>query len=132
MLSNQDGMAESDSEALQLGTILVLEDEVLVSIGIEDLVRDMGATDVVVLGDTERALEHVAARPPNLAILDVRIGGSTSFAVADALEARGIPFLFSSAIGAAGIEERHRHRPTLSKPFADEELRACVLGLMRR
>ena len=132
MLNSQDGMNGSRSEVISLGTVLILEDEVLVSIVIEDLVRDMGASDVLVLSDAGRALELVEKSPPDLAVLDVHLGGCTSFLVADALEARGIPFMFSSAMGVVAVEERHRERPLLGKPFSDEELRAQVLNLVRR
>jgi CheY-like chemotaxis protein len=132
MLNNQDGMARSDGEAVGLGTILILEDEVLVSIVMEEVVRELGASRVVVIADTASALALVAESPPDIAILDVHLGSGTSFLVADALEERGVPFMFSSALGAGSIEERHRHRPMLSKPFADDELRAQLLGLATR
>lgn len=131
MLNNQDGMSESSSEVVGLGTILILEDEVLVSLVMEDLVRDMGAGDVLVLDDAAHALEMVRTSPPDLAILDIHLGGQTSFAVADALAERGIPFVFSSALGEMAVEERHKHRPMLGKPFADAELRAQLLSLVR-
>jgi len=131
MLNNQDGVCESGSEMVTLGTILIVEDEVLVSIGIEDLVREMGAGEVLVCGDARHALEFIETGKVDLAILDVQLGGGTSFAVADALDARGIPFMFSSALGPVAVEGRHGHRPMLSKPFADEELRARVLSLGR-
>jgi DNA-binding response OmpR family regulator len=132
MLNNQDGMSDTGSEVIGLGTIMILEDEVLVSIVIEDLVRDMGASDVLVFADASKALEAIETAKVDLAILDVHLGNGTSFAVADVLAARGVPFMFSGALGAVEVEERHRHRPMLGKPFADEELRAHVLGLVRR
>jgi CheY-like chemotaxis protein len=133
MLNNQDGMNDAGSEIVALGTILILEDEVLVSIVMEDLLREMGASEVLVAADAAGALAILAATPPDIAILDVHLGfGGTSIEVADALDARGIPFMFSSALGDVAVETRHKHRPMLGKPFADEELRAHVLGLVRR
>ena len=132
MLNNQDGMSQSGSQAVALGTILILEDEAMVSIMMEELVRDMGAGEVIVCSDAQQASEVVGSAEIDLAILDVHLGQGTSFAVADALDARGIPFIFSSALGAVAVEERHQGKPMLSKPFADEELRAHVLGLLRR
>jgi len=131
MLNNQD-MGDSGGEVVSLGTILILEDEVLVSILIEDLMRDMGASEVIVLADAAQALEQVIRLPPDLAILDIHVGADTSFAVADALDTRNIPFMFSSALAGVDVQPRHSHRPMLSKPFSDEELRAHVLGLVRR
>jgi CheY-like chemotaxis protein len=130
MLNNQDGMSQSGSQAVALGTILILEDEAMVSIMMEELVRDMGAGDVIMCGDAQQASEIVGSARIDFAILDVHHGQGTSFAVADALDARGIPFIFSSALGTVAVEERHRNRPMLSKPFADEELRTHVLSLL--
>jgi CheY-like chemotaxis protein len=132
MLNNQDSMSQSDCQRVALGTVLVLEDEVMVSMAIEDLVREIGADDVLVLADPTPALEAIQGRKIDMAVLDVHLGAKTSFAVADALEARGIPYVFSSALGSVAVGERYRHRPMLSKPFADEELRAHLLSLVPR
>lgn len=132
MLNNQDGMSQAESEPLKLGTILILEDEVMVSMAMEAVVRDMGADEVLVLADTAHALQSINSTKVDLAILDVHLGAGTSFAVADALEARGIPYVFSSALGEIAVEGRYRHRSMLCKPFPDEELRAHLVNLVRR
>lgn len=132
MLNNQDGMSQASCEPLKLGTILILEDEVMVSMAMEAVVRDMGADQVLVLADAARALDLVNCTRIDMAILDVHLGAGTSFAVADALEARGIPYVFSSALGATAVEGRYRDRSMLSKPFPDEELRTHLINLVRR
>ena len=52
-------------------------------------------------------------------------------ALARYLEARGIPFVFSSGLSAAEIEDRHRHRPFISKPFSGEDLRDGILRALQ-
>lgn len=132
MLNNQDAMAGPNSKALALGTILIVEDEPMLALMLEELVRELGASDVLVVGEPIGARQAAETAAIDCAILDVHLGGETSFAVADALAARDIPFIFSSAGVALEVEERHRHRPLLGKPFADDELRAHLLGLLTR
>ena len=48
-------------------------------------------------------------------MLDVNLAGDRSFPVADALAERGIPFLFATGYGLAGIEEAYRGRPVLAE-----------------
>jgi len=42
--------------------------------------------------------------------------------VADILASRGLPFVFVTGYGGAGLPEQYRSRPTLQKPFQLDEL----------
>jgi CheY-like chemotaxis protein len=126
MLAEDQGMPQG------LGTVLILEDEVLVSTMIEDLVLDLGAQGAIVCNTLEQAREAVERCCVHCAILDVLIGENDSSDIADALAARGIPFLFASASGLETICERHRHRPLLGKPFSNEQLRLTVHAAMQQ
>ena len=53
----------------------------------------------------------------DLAILDVNLNGQTTGPVAEALAARGTPFVFATGYGEHGLPEQFRDRPTLKKPF---------------
>jgi hypothetical protein len=44
-----------------------------------------------------------------------------------ALEARNVPFVFSTGYGAAGIADLYRNRPVLQKPFAQKDLQQKLL-----
>jgi CheY-like chemotaxis protein len=56
------------------------------------------------------------------ALLDVNLNGQDTFAVADILRERHIPFVFATGYGADGLAERFRGVPTLTKPFQRDEL----------
>ena len=111
----------------QLRSVLILEDESLLSMTIEEMVRDLGAQRVLSFTDSGHAEERARTEDIDCAILDVVIRGEPSFKIADILEARGIPFVFSSGLMATDLEHRHRHRPFLSKPFSDEQLKERIL-----
>ena len=60
-------------------------------------------------------------------MLDVNLGGAEAFPVANALVERGVPFAFSTGYGNSGLPAAWRDRPTLQKPFTQEQVMA-VLG----
>jgi CheY-like chemotaxis protein len=98
--------------------ILIVEDEPLIAMMIEDF---LDALDREVAGTADNdadALDLVAAGGIDAAILDVNLRNhEKSWPVADALAEAGIPFILSTGAGGDSIEEAHRDRPTLSKPF---------------
>lgn len=110
--------------------ILVVEDESLLAMLLEDLLTDLGM-QVCLTASIEDALQALETRtPPDLALLDVNIGGRMVFPVAHALQDRGIPFAFATGYGKQGLPEDFCDRPVVSKPFSLAELQG-VLQVMR-
>ena len=97
--------------------ILIVEDETLVSMVIEEALKDLGCTIVGPVATRDRALALARVEPLDGALLDVNLGGEPVYPVADALSARGIPFAFVTGYGHAGIADRYARMPTLVKPF---------------
>ena len=56
------------------------------------------------------------------AILDVNLGGTPIYPVADALEARGIPFVFVTGYSASSIDRRYARIPVFEKPVQPDKL----------
>ena len=73
--------------------VLVVEDEVLVSLELESILNDAGA-DVELCRTAPAALDRLKTAPITSAILDVRLGADTVTPVAHRLAERGIPFMF--------------------------------------
>jgi CheY-like chemotaxis protein len=109
-----------------LRRILIVEDEALVSILIEDALADLGLEVAGVAGTLEEALAHAEEGNFDCAILDVHIQGKEVFPVAEALEARGVPFVFATGYGLGGVPEKYRERPVLQKPFMAPELKRAL------
>ena len=99
--------------------VLVVEDEALVAMLLEDMLADHGCVVAGAASRIGQALDLLA--DPSVvfdaAILDVNLGGEPIFPVAEALAARGFPFVFATGYGAGGLPESWRNRPTLQKPF---------------
>lgn len=103
-------------------TILVVEDEMLVLMNVQEMLADLGCESVISAATADQALALLDAHVIDAGMLDVNLNGEKSFAVADALAARGVPFLFASGCGVAGLPDGYRGRPMLTKPFGQKEL----------
>jgi CheY-like chemotaxis protein len=108
-------------------SILIVEDEMIVAMLMEDLVRELGVEDVFVCADAASALALIVDRSIDLAVLDMQVRDGTTIAVADMLTERGIPFVFSSGSEIGAFPERHSHRPMINKPFLDDDLKLVIL-----
>jgi CheY-like chemotaxis protein len=97
--------------------ILVVEDEMLVSMLIEDVLRELGCDIVGPVATREKAIAVAKTEPIDAALLDVNLAGEPVYPVADVLSARRIPFAFVTGYGEAGVDARYARALTLTKPF---------------
>ena len=103
--------------------ILVVEDEMMIAMLVEDMLSDLGCRVVGPAYNFESALEMArTVEGVDAAILDVNLAGQPVFDVADALRERGVPAIFSTGYGEAGLREVDRKSPVLQKPFRTVEL----------
>jgi CheY-like chemotaxis protein len=114
--------------------LLLVEDETLVAMMVEDMLADLGCVVVDVAGTLSRGLALVADAGLALdgAILDVNLGGDKVYPVAEALVARGIPFIFATGYGIGGIAEGFSHIPALAKPYESRALEQTLTTALGR
>lgn len=97
--------------------ILVAEDEYMVAWHMGEVLRAEGATVIGPVATVEDALRAVEDSPRlDGAVLDVNLGGVMAYAVADALRARGIPFVLATGYDASVIPEPYRSARCAQKP----------------
>lgn len=102
-------------------SVLIVEDEPLIAMMLEDFLDVLGHGCAGTAETVADGLDAVAGGGIDAAILDLNLrGGEQSTPVADALAAKGIPFLFATGGTGDAIPEAHRGRPTLAKPFTME------------
>ena len=118
------GMSEDKRDALQGLKVLVLEDETLVSMMVEDMLSDLGCEVVGPFARLDSALAFANEGQPkvDIALLDVNLGGERSFPLAEVLNEKGVPFVFTTGYDDAGMPEAWRGRPALRKPFTMAEM----------
>lgn len=107
--------------------VVLVEDEPLVSMKMQDLLTDLGCEIVAAFGALEPALAWLSRQgtPPDGAVLDVNLGGETVFPLAEALRARGVPFVFATGYGVLP-SDGYPDTPLLSKPVNQDQLSPVV------
>ncbi len=118
--------ASSSQPDVRQKRILVVEDELMIRMLLEDMLAELGCTIAAEATHIDGALEAVRNTEFDVAILDVNLGGEPISPVADALAARGTPFVFATGYGERGLPESHRERPTLKKPFQLDSLKRTL------
>lgn len=108
--------------------VLVVEDEILVSMMLEDRLERAGYR-VIAAANLRDALELARERAIDVAVLDVNLGGDTSFPVADTLRQRGIAFTFASGYGVDGLPPEYRDEAVLQKPYDTGQLLSSLTSL---
>ena len=116
------------AKPLQGLRVLLVEDESLVAMLVEEYLADFGCVAACSASRVARALQALNTIDVDAAILDVNIAGESVTPIAEALEERGVPFIFASGYGVKGVEERWAGRPVLQKPFSAKELHAALLA----
>lgn len=120
----------TDPAKLKGMRVLVVEDEMMVSMLIEDMLTDLGCTVVGPASRLEEAINLARTSDIDCAVLDVNLGGQSIFPLADLLREKGVPFAFATGYGDAGLRDVDRGTPVLQKPFREGDL-ARVLGELR-
>ena len=110
--------------------VLIVEEEAWISFEIEELALDLGYRVIGPARNVATALQLVAGDSPDVAILDINIGGESSFAVADELTRQGKPFLFLTGYHAEFAREAYAHVPVMTKPFDEQQLASRLAGLL--
>ena len=108
--------------------VLVVEDEYYLAEELDEALRAVGATVLGPVPSIEDALELLEGDLPDLATVDVNLRGEMAYSVADALLARGVPFLFTTGYDQASLPERHAGVRRLEKPV---EVRKIIQELGR-
>lgn len=103
--------------------VLLVEDSLIIALDAEDIAGRLGAETVTTAATVEAALEIIESSPPSVAMLDINLGDSTSFPIADRLMDLNIPFLFATGYGEqASLPMDHRGRTVVQKPYTLENV----------
>lgn len=111
--------------------VLIVEDESLVAMLLETILEDMGCTPIGPAASIDEGLAMVADGDNlDAALLDVNLAGRLVFPVAEALKARGVPFVFSTGYGEGGLPDEWRGQATIQKPFTEAVVRDALFKAM--
>jgi DNA-binding response OmpR family regulator len=110
--------------------VLLVEDDPLIAMMLEDFLEALEKGHAGTADCVANAIPMIDRGGIDAAILDVNLrGGEKSFAIADALADRDIPFIFATGGGGDEITEAHRDRPRLAKPFTMDGVEKALAAL---
>jgi DNA-binding response OmpR family regulator len=111
---------------------LIIEDDALVAITIEEVLRDYGFTSFDVAVSLDEAVMAARERCPRLITADVELKpGSGIDAVQTICSDNPIPVIFITGRADAARSRMPQH-PVLSKPFRVSEVQAALREVMTR
>ena len=107
--------------------VLIVEDDAIIALDFEDTILGFGVKTVRTAANVAKALDLIADRAPDFALLDVGLVREKSFAIAERLDALKIPFVFVTGYGAdARLPAAFVDKPRLPKPYSTEALQAAL------
>jgi DNA-binding LytR/AlgR family response regulator len=91
---------------------------------------DLGYEPIGPAARVDQAMAMINEEAIDAAVLDVNLNGQVSYAVADALTLRGVPFVFSTGYEKARLLSNYRSFRVLQKPYQQVELRNALAKLL--
>jgi CheY-like chemotaxis protein/DNA-directed RNA polymerase specialized sigma24 family protein len=121
--------AVAEIEREQATSVLIIEDEPLISMQLEDLVAGLGHTIFGTAATRTQALEVMGNKVPGLVLADIQLadGSSGLDAVDDILAIASVPVIFITAYPER-LLTGDRPEPTylVTKPFQEAAVRAAI------
>ena len=122
-------LSPQDKDASIPENVLVVEDNMIIALDTEDCLLSMGVRSVKVESTVSGALEAIAERTPDFAIVDFNLGVESSIPVAEELARRGVRFVLATGyselssdledLGASGL---------VRKPYGADEIEQALLA----
>ena len=125
-------MAGQEAAVLLGRRLLIVEDDYMIAIDLARELEDRGAEIAGLAGSVEDAKIVIEAEGSRIdgAVLDVNLGAERVYPVADALTARGVPFVFATGYDAWVIPEAYHAIPLCQKPIrADVLAQLLAVGM---
>jgi CheY-like chemotaxis protein len=125
-------MASRKKEPLKGLKVLVVEDQAPIALQMEDMLVDSGCEVVGPASRVGQALRLLSDNAVDAAVLDLNIAGELVYPVADALDARGLPYIFATGYSPSDVADRYGHRPVLQKPFSRRVFLEAIRDTIRQ
>jgi PAS domain S-box-containing protein len=110
--------------------VLIVEDAVLLAMELETGLSDAGARIIGPAYELEEAMA-LLDQPIDAAVLDANLNGHSVTPVAEALSARGVPFVFATGYGEAAGAPGGFDAPVIRKPYDVTQVASAVAELLK-
>lgn len=118
-------------------SILVVEDEAIIAMDIQSILRKLGVHQTEVVHTGEESIQRVAAGRPHLVLMDIKLKGKL-----DGIEAAheiftqyNVPVIYITAFGDEGTLERANGTARygyITKPFEETDLESTVQNALHK
>jgi len=125
-------MASGKKEPLKGLKVLVVEDQAPIALQMEDMLVESECEVVGPASRVGQALRLLSDNAVDAAVLDLNIAGELVYPVADALDARGLPYVFATGYSPSDVADRYSHRPVLQKPFSRRVFLEAIRDTIRQ
>ena len=113
--------------------VLIVEDELIIAMELEDLLRELGCSVVEAAPTIMRALRAAERQQPDVAVLDVNLHGEPVTPVANALREQGIPFVLVTGYGPERLPQGALQEvPCLRKPVNCQQIAGALCEVVAR
>jgi CheY-like chemotaxis protein len=109
--------------------ILLIEDSPVVGPFTADLLEEIGCQVVGPAPNMAAAREPVEAGEFDGALIDIHIRGERVFPLCEMLQAKGLPFVFTSGYADWQMPEKWQDRPRLQKPYTLDQVEEALTAL---
>ncbi|HVU30532.1 MAG TPA: response regulator [Sphingomicrobium sp.] len=120
--SSTDGTGRDGGAGLSGRRILIVEDSPVIGSATADLLEDLGCEAIGPAPNMAAARELIEAGNFDAALMDIHIRGERVFPLCEMLEARQIPFVFTSGYADWHMLEKWEDRPRLQKPYSSQQV----------
>jgi CheY-like chemotaxis protein len=112
---------------------MVVEDELVIAMELESLLKRLGCTVIDPAPSISRALRSLASERPDAAVLDVNLRGKRVTPVAEALQEQDVPFILVTGYGIERLhDEALKSAVHVSKPVDAPRLAAALSRVVAR
>jgi two-component sensor histidine kinase/CheY-like chemotaxis protein len=111
--------------------VLIVEDALLLALELEAGLSEAGAKVAGSAADVEEGL-RMAELPLDAAVLDANLNGASVLPVAQALAARGVPFIFATGYGDSKFAPQGFDAPLIKKPYDVTQVAAALAEITGR
>jgi light-regulated signal transduction histidine kinase (bacteriophytochrome)/CheY-like chemotaxis protein len=122
----------TETRPLEGLTVLLLEDNLIVALEAEELLKSLGAIGVDTASSVRGATDYLNVRSPQFAMLDVNLGVDTSFSIAARLREEGVPHIFASGYGEDWMDSHSGGGVyCVAKPYDRDHLEVVITECLR-
>jgi DNA-binding response OmpR family regulator len=114
---NASGRRRPVSSKLTDMRVMVVEDDYFLAAELAEALRDNGATVLGPVSTVDQGRQLARELPPDCVLLDINLHGSPSLDLADELQARGVPLIFTTGYDSGDLPAHFQATACLNKPL---------------